>query len=99
LGIFSLLMLLGALNLLVLRPRLRDHLEKTSRLLSSSIRLELVLGSLVLLAAGVLTGAAPALEALNAERRLGYVGAFEQNNVRMKLWVAPARAGDNEIAV
>lgn len=99
LGIFSLLMVLGALNLLVLRPRLKDQLEKAGRILRTSIRLELVLGLLVLLAAGVLTGAAPALEALNAERRLGYVGAFEQDNVRLKLWVAPARAGDNEIAV
>jgi len=58
-----------------------------------------VVGLIVLLAAGFLASAAPALEALQARQRLGYIGDYQEKGVRFSLWVAPARSGYNEMAV
>jgi len=53
----------------------------------------------VLLAAGFLASAAPALEAVQAQQRLGYIGGYQDKGVRFNLWITPARAGYNETAV
>ena len=67
--------------------------------LKITVRVELVVGLVVLLAAGFLASAAPAVEAVQARQRLGYIGDYQEKGVGFSLWVAPARAGYNEIAV
>ncbi len=98
-AIFSILIGLGALNLVGFSPGLADAGGKAARHIRTIVRIELALGGLVLLAAGLLMGVSPGREALQALRRQGYVGAYQENGYRMALWLAPARAGDNEIAV
>lgn len=97
--LFGLLVALGALNLLALTPRLASPGSKGLRWLRRTLRAELLLGALVLLASGVLAGVSPAFEALVAERRLGYAGSVRQGGMSLSLWVAPRLAGYNEIAV
>lgn len=99
LGLFFLLILLGALNQFVLSPRLRAQERPATRGLETSVRVELALGALLLLFSGLLTGSFPAREAMETERRLGYIGTYAQDDATLKLWVAPARAGHNEVAV
>ncbi len=65
----------------------------------NSVRTELVIGSLVLAMVGLMTGVAPAFEAMQARQRLGYIGGYKDGQTRMELWIAPARVGVNEIAV
>lgn len=97
--VFVFLISLGAVNLLVLSPRLADPMNRATRWLKTTVRVEFTLGLLLLLAVGLLTGVPPAQEALEAERRLGYVGDYREDGVQIKLWVAPGQAGENEIAV
>ena len=98
-GFFGLLVMLGAVNLLALSPRLANESSSAARWLKLTVRVELVAGLFVLLAAGLLASAAPALEALQAQHRLGYIGDYQEKGVQFSLWVAPARAGYNEMAV
>jgi hypothetical protein len=98
-GVFLLLMGLGAVNLLYFSPRLENPAETAAGGIGKTVRIELALGLLVLLAAGLLTGIPPSQEALQARRQQGYVGSYASNGVEMALWLAPARAGNNEIAV
>jgi copper transport protein len=98
-GFFGLLVLLGAINLLALSPRLSNESGSAARTLNITVRVELLVGLVVLLAAGFLASAAPSLEAIQARHRLGYIGEYQDKGVRFNLWVAPARAGYNEIAV
>jgi copper transport protein len=98
-ALFAFLIGLGAVNLIWLTPRLADPLGSAVRRLMATVRIEMALGLTVLLAAGLLTSLAPAREALLAERRLGRVGDYRENGVDLRLWVAPGKAGDNEIAV
>jgi hypothetical protein len=59
----------------------------------------LVIGLLALLAAGVLTGGAPAFEALEAQHRQGFIETRQVDNVQIVLRVAPAQIGENEFGV
>jgi copper transport protein len=96
---FSFLILLGAINLLLLSPALLGDRGRAVKRMKRSLRLELLFGSFVLLATGLMTGVIPAGKAIQAQRRLGYVGMYQQDGVHLSLWVAPGRVGDNEIAV
>jgi copper transport protein len=93
------LILLGAINLLLLSRRLGRSDGSAVRWLARTVRIELALGLLVVGAAGVLTGVSPALEALQALRREGWVSEAQSNQVRLTLWVAPRAVGENEFAV
>jgi copper transport protein len=98
-GLFVILIGLGAVNLLVLSPRLESPERNAARWLSRTVRTELVIGALVLVMAGLMTGVSPAFEALQSRERLGFIGEYEERGTRIALWVAPARVGENEIAV
>lgn len=98
-GLFGLLMLLGAVNLLWLSPQLRQNEAAGVRRLRRTVRLELALGMGVVLLAGVMTGIAPAFEALEAQHRLGFRESVQVDDVQMVLWIAPLQLGDNEFAV
>jgi copper transport protein len=93
------LLALGAANLLVFSPRLEGTLGSAAHRLRGSLRLELALAALALLAAALMASSAPAREALEAERRAGYIDSFVQGDIRLDLWVAPRRPGFNEVAV
>ena len=96
--LLGLLIGLGAINLLILSPRLSGE-RPADRWLGRTIRVELVLGGLVLLAAGILTASAPAYAALQAQQRLGYMDSAQSDGVKMVLRVAPASVGDDEFGV
>lgn len=53
----------------------------------------------VLVATAVLTAAAPATEALSAQRRLGIHKEAQQGGVRVGMWIAPGQVGYNEFGV
>jgi copper transport protein len=97
LALFVGLVALGALNLLLLIPRLRRG--GGSGGLRRSVRAEVVLGAMVLLVVGVLTSVAPARTAWEEQQRLGQSQAATVGDVEMVLRVAPAWIGDNEFAV
>lgn len=97
--LFIILLGFGAINLLVLSPRLNRTWEKATHWLRITTRTEMAVGSLVLLMVGLMTGVSPAFEALQARQRLGFIGEYQDQGTRMELWIAPARVGENEIAV
>jgi mono/diheme cytochrome c family protein/uncharacterized membrane protein len=98
-GLFIILIGLGAINFLVLSPRLIVSAEKAIRWLRNTTRTELAVGSLVLVFAALMTGMSPSFEALQARQRMGFVGEYSELGTQIKLWIAPARVGENEIAV
>jgi copper transport protein len=98
-GLFGLLFLLGALNLLILSPRLRASGNRLARAFGRSVRAELVLGALLLLAVGAMTSVAPSKTAWDAHERLGLMQEAKEGDVDLVLRVAPAQIGDNEFAV
>jgi copper transport protein len=98
-GLFALLWLFGALNLLVLSPRLPASGNRMGRAFGRSVGIELALGALLLLAVGAMTSVAPSKTAWEAHERLGQVQEAKVDDVDLVLRVAPAQIGDNEFAV
>jgi copper transport protein len=99
LGLFGLLFLLGAVNLLLLAPRLRRAGNQLARGFGRTVRIELLAGALLLLAVGAMTSVAPSKTAWEAHERLGISQAASAGDVDLVLRVAPAQIGDNEWAV
>jgi copper transport protein len=99
LGLFGVLFLLGAVNLLLLSPRLRSSGNRVARALGRSVRAELLVGALLLLAVGAMTSVAPSTTAWEAHERQGLAQAASEGDVDLVLRVAPAQIGDNEWAV
>lgn len=97
--LFGLLIGLGALNLLILSPRIAKASRPAQDWLSRTVRVELVAGGLVLVAAGFLLSISPAFDALQAQERLGSFQNWAEGEVQMKLAVAPTRVGENEFGV
>ena len=98
-GLFGLLIGLGALNFLVLTPRFRRDENGTARRMRLSIGAEWLLGVLLLIAVGIMAGASPAYDALQAKRQMGIIGDYRQDGVQLRLWLAPGVSGGNETAV
>jgi copper transport protein len=98
-GIFAILYILGTINLFYLSPRLYEEGNDARSALGRTVRIEMALGLLLLLAVGVLAGVAPAYEALQAHQEQGIIETAGVDNVDMLVRVAPANAGDNEIGV
>jgi copper transport protein len=99
LGLFAVLLLLGGLNLFILSRRLRASGNRLARAFGRSVRAELVVGVLVLLAAGAMTSVAPSLSAWAEHERQGIAETAEIGDVDLTLRIAPAQIGDNEFAV
>jgi len=93
--IVVLLTLLGAINLLVLSPKLPEAVQW----LRHTTRTELILGALVLAAAGALTSVSPAYDALAAQRREGFVETVDTDGVHLIFRIAPLEVGFDEFAV
>ncbi len=98
-GLFGLLLLLGGLNLFILSPRLRARGNQLARAFGRSVRAELVVGALLLLAVGAMTSVAPSQTAWEAHEQQGLAQAATVGDVDLVLRVAPAVIGDNEFAV
>jgi copper transport protein len=98
-GLFGILIALGAVNLLVLSPRLRKAGQNAGRWLGRTVRVEFILGSLLLFVVGVLTGVAPAFEALEAHHDQGLMETATVDGVNILLRVAPGQVGDNDFGV
>ena len=64
-----------------------------------TVRIEMTLGIFLLLSAGVLTGVAPAYNALQARQELGIVKTASLDGVDILLLVVPGKEGENEIGV
>lgn len=99
LGLFALLLVLGAVNLLIVSPQLRKSGDRLARPFIQTIRWEVVLGVLLLLAVGTMTSVAPARTAWLEHQRMGIVDRATADDVDLTLRVAPALIGDNEFAV
>jgi copper transport protein len=99
LGLFVALVLLGALNMQVLTRRLRAAPGQGARGLARSVRAEIVIGALVLLAVGAMTSVAPSLTAWEAHEQQGIAQSATVGDVDLTLRIAPAQIGDNEFAV
>jgi copper transport protein len=99
LGLFALLIALGAVNLVVLTPRLRRAGNALARAFGRTVRVELVAGALLLLAVGAMTSVAPSKTAWEAHEQQGLAQQATVGGVDLTLRVAPARIGDNEFAV
>jgi copper transport protein len=98
-GLFGLLLGLGALNLLVITPRLSDPASRIGGWIGRSVPLEIGLGIVLLVMVGAMTGVAPAYEALAAQHRLGFTQHYVSEGVGLTLRIAPVRAGDNEFGL
>jgi copper transport protein len=99
LGLFGLLLLLGGLNLFVLSARLRTFGNRLAAAFGRSVRTELIVGALLLLAVGAMTSVAPSKTAWEEHERLGISQEATEGNVDLVLRIAPAQIGDNEFAV
>ncbi len=99
LGLFALLLLLGAINLALLSPRLKNSGNRLARAFGCTVRFELLAGALLLLAVGAMTSVAPSKTAWEAHERLGLSQTASDGDVNLVLRVAPAQVGDNEWAV
>ncbi len=98
-ALFLALIGLGALNQLGILPAMARVGQRAFVRLGRSVRVELALGALVLVAAGGLVSLSPAYQALQADQRTGLHEAWQGGGVRMDFRVAPVQVGDNEFAV
>ncbi len=98
-GIFALLFALGTVNLFYLSPRLQKSQKTARKGLVRTVRIEITLGILLLLAVGVLSGVAPAFEALQARQEQGIIETASVDGVDILLRVVPGQGGENEIGV
>jgi copper transport protein len=98
-GLFAVLLALGAVNLFLITPLLRREEDAAAKRLGRTVRAELVIGLLVLAIVGLMTAVAPANDALQAQNRLGFQESVRLDDVRLTLRVAPLHVGDNEFAV
>jgi copper transport protein len=98
-GIFALLYALGTVNLFYLSPRLQEAEDNARKAMLRTVRLEMTLGIALLLAVGILSGVAPAYEALRAHQEQGIIQSASVDDVDILLRVVPGESGENEIGV
>ncbi|HYY89117.1 MAG TPA: CopD family protein, partial [Chloroflexota bacterium] len=110
-GLLLLMLLLGAFNLLVVRPRLAALAGKGSgaavalgQRFAQAVRAELALGVLVLVVTGVLTGVTPAREEMarraNSDLQGGPVDRqVSSQGLNVRIQISPASLGVNRFAV
>lgn len=105
-GLFALLVMLGGINRFFLIPRMMTTEEATearaaraARHFARTIRAEVSLGVVVLMAVAMMTSLAPAAVAWAAHERLGPALPADIGPVHMVLRLAPGIIGDNDLAV
>ena len=98
LSVFATLFALGAINLLLITPRIEHAHDAWARWLGRTVRTEMAAGALLLLIVSVLTASAPAVDVLAAQQASG-VHIAHVSGVAIKMWVVPATPGNNVFAV
>ncbi|HEY7506576.1 MAG TPA: CopD family protein, partial [Nitrososphaera sp.] len=98
-GVFVLLYALGTINLFYLSPRLQESNATARKGLIRTVRVEMALGIILLLAVGILSGVAPAYEALQVHQEQGIIESASVDGVDILLRVVPGESGENEIGV
>ncbi len=98
-GLFFVLVVMGAVNLLVLSPRLSLAEGRGAIWLKRTVRSETLIALIILGAAGVLTGVAPANQALQSQQKIGIVNSAQINGVSLTFIVSPGAVGDNEFGL
>jgi len=93
-GLFLALLGLGALHMLVVRPRIVSGGVWAGRF-RSTLAAEVAVALALLLATAALTSSPPAAAAWAQQQRLGQRAEAEAGGVDLVLWVAPAVSGDN----
>jgi hypothetical protein len=83
----------------VIGRRLQAAPGQGARGLGRSVRAEIVIGALVLLAVGAMTSVAPIKTAWELHQQQGIAQSATVGDVRLTLRIAPAQIGDNELAV
>jgi copper transport protein len=97
--IFALLFALGGINLFVLSSRIQQSISNARNWMVRTVRIEMTLGALLLLAVGILTGVSPAFDALETRQAQGFMETVGVDDVDMLVRVAPLEEGENEIGV
>jgi copper transport protein len=101
-SLFVLLLGLGAINLLILSPRLERRGARLAVAFKRTVSVEMVLGSTLLLFAAVMLSVSPSRSAWEAHQNafaLLQLREFNSGGVKMDVYIAPAKEGYNEIAV
>jgi copper transport protein len=98
-GLFAVLYILGSINLFYWSPHLQGESSSAQKGLIRTVRLEIAFGVILLLAVAILSGVAPALDALQAHREQGIIGTAKVDGVDMLVHVLPGESGENEIGV
>ncbi|GAB4110244.1 MAG: hypothetical protein Fur005_15240 [Roseiflexaceae bacterium] len=96
-GLFAILFLLGAVNLLRHSPRMAKG--KSAIPLMRSIGIELLVAGGVLASAAVMTSVAPSQAAWAEQQQQGIANTAQVGDVGLTLRVAPAQIGNNQFAV
>jgi copper transport protein len=97
--LYLILVGLGAINLLILSPRMAQSIPSGLRWLGRTVPVEMTLAVIILLAAGVLSSSAPARDAMQAQQSLGILETGSSNGVDIKLRILPGYTGDDEFGV
>ncbi len=103
-GLFFILVIIGYINMRLIAPGFAGgsgpgNRGSRIRWLAMNMRIELAIALIVLLAAGLLAGAATGDEALLEQQHLGYVETAKESGVGLTLLVIPPVVGTQEIGV
>ncbi len=98
-ALYLLLVGLGAINLLILSPRVAQSKPSGLRWLGRTEPAEMAIAVIILLAAGVLSGSQSASDALKAQQALGIMETTRVNGVDITLRILPGYTGENEFGV
>jgi copper transport protein len=97
LSLFAILFALGAINLMLISPRIEHAHDSWAAWLGRTVRTEMITGVLLLLMVSVLTASVPTVD-VRATQQASGVQIAQVSGVSMKLWVVPAAPGNNAFA-
>lgn len=96
--IVAVMLVFGALNLLVISPRLKAG-DSALQWLGRSVRSEVGLTLLVLLVTGIMTSVAPGSSAIEQRNLQGFVREERIEDVNLRIRIAPFTVGENEFGI
>ncbi len=101
-ALFAILFTLGAINLRILSPHLKQLKNSMATAFGRTVRVELAAGALLLLAVGAMSSVATSQSAWKAHQLI-WVNFLDDharvNNVGLTIYIAPGRVGTNAFVV